>query len=215
VLANFFGESEPEQETSHVVRTALEQMGSLGAEIVEIDFQGLEELLAQTSTIDLEFKWDLLDYLARTPNTPVGSLSEIIERGLHHDALGEILRRSDRHVSRDSAAMQATLARRNELRTAVLELLEEERLDALAYPSLRREVARIGEPALGNNCQLSAATGMPALGIPAGFSSSGAPIGMELLGPPFSDAHLLSLGYAYEQAVAPRRPPALTPALLP
>jgi aspartyl-tRNA(Asn)/glutamyl-tRNA(Gln) amidotransferase subunit A len=41
--------------------------------------------------------------------------------------------------------------------------------------------------------------GIPALTLPAGFIHS-LPIGMQILGPPFSEGVLLRMGYAYEQA---------------
>jgi aspartyl-tRNA(Asn)/glutamyl-tRNA(Gln) amidotransferase subunit A len=42
--------------------------------------------------------------------------------------------------------------------------------------------------------------GIPGLSIPAGLDSSGMPIGVQLLGPDFSEAALLQLGSAYETA---------------
>ena len=39
------------------------------------------------------------------------------------------------------------------------------------------------------------------------------PVGLELLGSTLSDARLVALAYAYEQAMQPRRPPPLTPPL--
>jgi amidase len=127
--------------------------------------------------------------------------------------VAEVLRRSDRHETREPPGYRETLEKRAATREAVIAFLEEHRIDLLAYPSLRREVALIGEPALGNNCQLSAATGMPALTVPAGFTSRGHPVGLELLGRPFSDARLVSLGHAWEEAAGPRRPPWTTPSL--
>ena len=41
--------------------------------------------------------------------------------------------------------------------------------------------------------------GLPALSIPAGFSS-GLPIGMQLLGSHFSEARLLNMAHVYQQA---------------
>src|SRR5690606_37552449 len=82
----------------------------------------------------------------------------------------------------------------------------------LAYPTIRTVAGVVGEPQRGSNCQLSAATGMPALSVPAGWSRD-LPVGIELLGRPFDDARLLALGYALEQALPQRRPPASTPPL--
>ena len=88
-------------------------------------------------------------------------------------------------------------------------------MTALAYPTLRRKPARIGEPQGGSNCQLSPTTGLPAISVPAGFTADGLPIGVDLLGLPFSEAALLKAAYAYERSVAPRRPPSTTPSLIP
>jgi aspartyl-tRNA(Asn)/glutamyl-tRNA(Gln) amidotransferase subunit A len=42
--------------------------------------------------------------------------------------------------------------------------------------------------------------GLPTISIPCGFSSSGLPIGMQISGPHFSEARVLALAHAYEQA---------------
>jgi aspartyl-tRNA(Asn)/glutamyl-tRNA(Gln) amidotransferase subunit A len=41
--------------------------------------------------------------------------------------------------------------------------------------------------------------GIPGLSVPAGLDSGGLPIGIQLLGPDFSEARLLQIGHAYEQ----------------
>ena len=84
---------------------------------------------------------------------------------------------------------------------------------ALAYPTLRRTAAKIGEPQSGGNCAASAASGLPAVTVPAGFADDGMPVGIEFLGRPFSEPDLLKIAYAYEQATRHRRPPSLTPTL--
>ena len=50
--------------------------------------------------------------------------------------------------------------------------------------------------------------------MPAGFTPDGMPIGIELLGRPLSDAHLVSFAYDYETATHPRVPPSTTPPLV-
>jgi hypothetical protein len=49
--------------------------------------------------------------------------------------------------------------------------------------------------------------------MPAGFTDDGVPIGVELLGPGWSEGKLLALAFAYEQATHPRRVPLAAPAL--
>jgi len=43
------------------------------------------------------------------------------------------------------------------------------------------------------------AFGLPAISIPCGFTSIGLPIGLQIAGPHFAEARVLSLAYAYEQ----------------
>ena len=42
--------------------------------------------------------------------------------------------------------------------------------------------------------------GLPALSVPAGFSASGLPAGLQSLGPTQADWSVLQLGHAYDQA---------------
>ncbi len=79
---------------------------------------------------------------------------------------------------------------------------------------MRRKPTLIGEAQLGSSCQLSAATGLPAISMPAGFSTDGVPIGVELLGPAFAEGPLLRLAYAWEQTTHPRVAPFSTPPLV-
>jgi aspartyl-tRNA(Asn)/glutamyl-tRNA(Gln) amidotransferase subunit A len=56
--------------------------------------------------------------------------------------------------------------------------------------------------------------GTPGVSLPAGFDRDGLPIGVQLLGPDFSEARLLRIGRAYEMvsekdAWRDRRPPVL------
>ena len=66
---------------------------------------------------------------------------------------------------------------------------------------------------------LSNGTGFPAHHRAGGFSAPtvsaplGVPIGIELLGPEWSEGTLIRLGYAFEQATGHRRAPASTPPL--
>ena len=103
------------------------------------------------------------------------------------------------------------------VRQALMTLLADNDLEALLYPHQQRLVARIGEEQLERNGVLSHGTGFPAITFPGGFSQPtpsaplGVPIGIELLGPAWSEPQLIRLAYAFEQAAQLRRPPASTP----
>ena len=104
-------------------------------------------------------------------------------------------------------------AKQAQLRDALLRTMDDSHVVALVYPTLRRTAAKIGEPQTGGNCQASAATGLPAVTVPAGFADDGMPVGVEFLGRPFSEPDLLRVAYAFEQATHHRRLPPLTPTL--
>jgi len=212
LLTSLFGDEAEETAVNSVVRAAIGRMVALGADTVSVEIPQLDELSSGTSVLALEFKWDLLDYLAGVPDAPIASLTELLELGLMHEALVGTLRRSDASQVRDSEAYRTALARRGPLHDAVVGFMNARGLDALVYPTIRTTAALVGEPQRGSNCQLSASTGMPAVSLPAGWSGD-LPVGIELLGRPHDDARLVAFGYALEQAESQRRPPHSTPPL--
>src|SRR5262249_39183027 len=153
-----------------------------------------------SSVINSEFKEDLAKYLAENGNPRVHSLEEIVRSGLVHSALEPVLAARAASKGRDTHEYRIALAKRAALQESIVRLMEDQKLDALVYPTLRRKPARINDPQGGSNCQLSASTGFPAMSVPAGFTSDGLPVGVELMGRAFDDAKLVSYAYAYEQA---------------
>jgi len=214
VLRALFGTGPEDDEVDQIVRKAFDAMKAQGAEVVDVVVPGLDDLLRDSSVIGDEFKFDLAAYLAAHPGAPVASLGEILERGLHHDALDQTFRLRNQPERRDTEHYRQALLKRRALREAVVTTLESLRLDAMAYPTLRRKPTLIGEVQIGTTCQLSATTGLPALSMPAGFTVDGLPIGVELLGGAFAEPALLGLAYAWEVAATPRRAPFSTPPLV-
>jgi amidase len=214
-LKNLFGAAPEDAEVGGIDRKALDAMKAAGAEIEDVTIPGLDEVLRGSSVINSEFKFDLMDYLARFPDAPVHSLGEIIDRGEYDKALESTFKLRNRPEKRETEDYRRALVKRGAARDLVLATMEELKLDVLAYPPLSRKAAILGEPQTGGtNCQLSAASGLPAISMPGGFTDDGVPVGIELLGAAWSESKLLSIAYAYEQAVHPRRPPPTTPALV-
>ena len=214
VLRALWGNAPEDDEVAGIVRKALDGFKAQGAEVVDVSVPGLDDLLRESSVIGDEFKFDLAAYLAKMPNAPVKSLGEILDRGLNHAELDATFRLRNQPEKRETEHYRQAMIKRRTLRAAVLATLEELRIDALAYPTLRRKPALIGEAQGGTNCQLSATTGLPAIAMPAGFSTDGLPIALELLGGAWDEAKLLKYAYAWEQAAKPRRPPFSTPPLV-
>ncbi|MBC7673548.1 MAG: amidase, partial [Polaromonas sp.] len=212
VLRNYF--TDADGDILDTVRAAVRVMASAGADTVSVNVSWLDSLLAGTSMINLDHKGDLIDYLAATPGGTVTSLASMLASGLHHDALEARYRLADSIGVRDGPAYQRALAKQRTARDAIIALMDSLRVDVLVYPTMRRKPVLASDPQLGSTCALAAQTGLPALSMPAGFTTDGLPVGIEMIGRPFADARLVSLAYAFEQQGPRRRAPFSTPALV-
>jgi amidase len=218
LLTALLGTDPADAEVAAVVRGAVEEMRGQGAEIVEVSIPDLTELLTDRVNgfliIRQDFKFDLNAYLAAHPSAPVRTLEEVLASGKFHPAVETNLRNAQAVESRDTEEYLAHIVKRNILREAILKAMADSRVEALAYPTIRRKANVIGEMQMGTNCQLSANSGLPAIVVPGGFTADGLPVGVELLGRAWSEPLLIKFAYAYEQATRHRRPPASTPALV-
>jgi amidase len=213
VLLALFGDAAEDQRAGSVVRTAVSEMRSAGAQTFDVRLKDPPTEADGVAIIRYEFKFDLNAYLAKTPGAPVRTLSDILARSAIHPSLQTAFRRSNEIATLDSEEYRAIVARNARLREALVSLMDDQQVTALVYPTLRRTSAKIGEPQLGGNCAASAATGLPSITVPAGFADDGMPVGVEFLGRPFSEPELLKLAFSYEQATHHRHPPSLTPPL--
>jgi Asp-tRNA(Asn)/Glu-tRNA(Gln) amidotransferase A subunit family amidase len=214
VVRSLFGSAPEDQEVTNVVNEAVEALKKAGADVNDVVIPGLDELLRDSSLIGSDFKFDLMEYFASSPEAPVSSLAEILDQGLYHSALETTFRTRNAPETRETEATRRARIKQAALRQVTESVLDEQRLDALLYPTLRRRPARIGDAQGGTNCSLSAHSGLPALSVPAGFTSDGVPIGMEFLGGAFEEQTLLSLGLATERTLNLRQTPFSTPALV-
>ena len=96
-------------------------------------------------------------------------------------------------------------------------------LEALLLPTTPLPAAKIGEDVetelLGEkvntfltfikNCDPVSVVGYPAITVPAGYSSTGLPIGLQIVSRPWTEDKLLSMAYAFEQATKARKAPKL------
>src|SRR5688572_16363996 len=84
---------------------------------------------------------------------------------------------------------------------------------------MRALTRSLGAPPIGTadagprDNAISSVTGLPAIVVPAGVDGDGLPIGMEILGPPFSEPMLIRIAHAYERARGAARLPPATPRL--
>ena len=117
-------------------------------------------------------------------------------------------------TSLDTDAYRAALEGRHRFRDAVVALMDEHDLDAIAYPaSSSPAAALIGGDSSPVDCESAAYGGLPAMVMPAGFTSGGLPIGLEFIGRPFAEPTLIAVAAGYEAHTNHRMLPAATPPL--
>ena len=90
-------------------------------------------------------------------------------------------------------------------------------VDALIFPHKLHGPLKIGhrddpERKYRPN-QLSPNAGLPAFIVPMGFTPDGLPVGLEILGRPWSEPTLIKLASGFEAVTDNRRVPDTTPAL--
>ncbi|MGQ0736659.1 MAG: amidase family protein [Acidobacteriota bacterium] len=221
-----------------ILRQAYER-DSTDPEIVEVFMRGVEDLRRAGATIVdpariealdsirrttglgacMGFKYDINRYLAsHGDRAPVKSLAEIIKSGRFHPTVQRRLEQAEQGTANgpDTPACQAEMAYREQVRAAVLETMDGLTLDAYVYPTWSNAPRLIGDlnTPHGDNSQFfSPTTGFPSVQVPMGYTRGVLPAGMTFFGRAWSEAALIRLAYAYEQATRHRRPPVSTPPL--
>jgi Asp-tRNA(Asn)/Glu-tRNA(Gln) amidotransferase A subunit family amidase len=206
-----------DKEVDSVFRGAIGELRSLGAEVIDpVTVVELDALRRTQGGGCNQFKYDLNRFLgALGDKAPMHSLEEIIKSRRFHPSIQARLEssQSSEDVPGETAGCKARDAFREKLRAAVLTLMTDQRLDALIYPTWSNPPRLIGDlntPGGDNNQFFSPSTGFPAITLPMGFTRGDTlPAGLQFFGRLWSEATLLRLAYAYEQATHHRRPPVL------
>lgn len=175
---------------------------------------------APSSGVCNPFRWELEHYLTALGDAPpVKTVGAILESRRYHPSIQkrlELAREQDVDPAKNPAC-QAGDVFRAKLRGGVIALMDSLHLDALVYPTWSNPPRLIGDlntPA-GDNSQLfSPSTGFPAITVPMGYTRGDRlPAGLQFFGRAWSEATLIRLAYAYEQATHWRHAPPTTPEL--
>ena len=162
------------------------------------------------------FKFDFERYLASRNDTtiPVKTVAELIRSRRFHP-LVEVRLTTAQAESLPPERNPGCAARdrfREGLRSAVLRVMDANRLDAFVYPTWSNPPRLIGDlntPHGDNNQLFSPSTGFPAITVPMGYTRGVLPAGLQFFGRAWSEETLIRLAYGYEQATRWRRPPIL------
>lgn len=203
-----------------MIATALTALRDAGAVLVDpADIPHLGEYDDSEFTVLLyEFKADLNVYLASLgARAPVKTLADVIafnerrrEREMPYFGQEILVMAQEKGPLTDAAYTEA-LAKNQRLSRAegIDAVMDEHRLDAIVAPT--------GNPAwpidlvngdhfLGGSSTPPAVAGYPHITVPAGYVR-GLPVGLSFIGRAWSEATLIKLSFAYEQATKHRRPP--------
>ena len=229
ILRDMFRQGEAFQEINRLIETeirslrgpedrAVNVMPGTGAMLIDGLSLGIDVIGffadARASVPEIRATFDA--YLkARSTNTPVHSLAELVASGKYLPALEPLFSRVLELPSPDgNRNYHARLKNRATVRQLVIDLMDRHQLDALVYPFKSLAAPPLGTPDRGpRDNPISSVTGLPAIVVPAGVNGQGLPISLEFLGRPFSEATLIAIAFAYEQQSHKRVAPQSTPAL--
>jgi amidase len=224
LLKTMLGGGPEHQEVNAVVAEAVAAMKKAGAVVVEVDDPalGAAKLIAENDVQKYEFKSLINAYLASIPAAPAKSLEEIIASGKFHKASLETFLKSAQSYQSgmEEPDYLVRLMRNARTRDRLISLMAEHQLDAVIYPLQQRLVVPLSEiNQADRNGILASVTGFPAITVPAGFSRPtataplGVPIGLDILGRPWSEGRLIQIAQGFEHATQSRKPPLSAPPL--
>ena len=170
----------------------------------------------QGVVLHCEFKTDLNSYLQQS-GAPMKSLADIIafneankDTAMPHFGQELLLEAQSMGPLSDEKYLEALKTSKRIARDGIDNALKDHSLDALIAPT--RGAAWLtdhinGDQSSGiSSSSLAAVSGYASITVPAG-EVVGLPIGVSFIGAAFSDASLIKMAYAFEQAGYKRKPP--------
>lgn len=221
LLTGFFNQMASDETTpvNDIMSSMVSALTAAGVVVVNITDPVYDTLaIAKLDVQAFEFREQLDSYLATatgpSDSSPAG-FSELYESDnfLVIPAQHQFIRRAS-HSSTSDASYVETLSHILGLTHALEATFTTHNLDAIIYPEQKNLVVKVGSPSQsGRNGILAALTGHPVICVPAGFSPpsvtapSGVPVGMEILGRPWSEGRLLNIASHISELMPVRRMP--------
>ena len=221
IARKYFGFNDGVDKQMNSLIQEIKKMGAVIIDPAEIPTSGKFDD-SELEVLLYEFKADLNTYLSRLgPNAPVRSLKQIIEfneknRDREMPYFGqELLVRAEAKGPLTSKAYLTALQKNHRLsRTQGIDfVLRRHKLDALIAPTGGPPWPTDwlnGDHFTGGYSTASAVAGYPHITVPAGYVF-GLPFGISFFGAAYSEARLIGLAYAFEQATKLRRRPQFLP----
>jgi amidase len=216
VARNFFGSSPA---IDALIEKELAVLKAQGAVLVDVQVPNVDKYGdSELEVLLAEFRPDLESYLRDyAAHAPVKSMADIIAfneknagRELQHFGQEHLIAAQKKPGLEDKTYRDALA---NNLRYSreegIDKILKEEKLDALVAPTggtawLTDYIN--GDHYGGSFSSPAAVAGYPHVTVPAGYVQ-GLPVGISFVGTAWTEASLIGMAYAYEQASQRRRPP--------
>jgi len=208
----------PVQQAFEKTITSFNQAGAVIVRVTSREYSA-PTLLATLDTQRHEYKEVLDAYLAR-PDIGTTQPKDFAELYASNDYLVipaqyEYIK-SAHTASTSDSEYKTRKAGIPQLKSSLLDTFNKLNLDAIIYPQQKCLPVKVGSPSQQlRHGILAALTGFPSVCLPMGFSAPssdaprGVPIGMEILGRPWSEEKLLQIAYQIEQLTQVRQPPAV------
>ncbi|KAI1263832.1 amidase [Xylariaceae sp. FL1019] len=218
VIRAFFGDdNDPEQHAvNEVINTTLEALQSAGCELIDIDIPDLDTQLQSANVMLTRAKFDFNNFLTPTLGT---SIDEIVKSGQFpkENVMLPYVAAQGPMCPHDSLEYGKQVDERERLQCQVIaSKMNMTNISALVFPTNKLPAPKysdIDQAMRANfptNTRLASILRLPAVTVPAGFTATtDLPVGLELVGLPFWDQHLLNIAYIVEQLVKARRTPKL------
>jgi amidase len=207
-----------EREVASEMERVIKEFEAAGATVVDItipDYDAKFKAARGSAPGALRAAW--IAYLSRgaKERDKVLTIEELLESGKLAPASVNRFETALRPVPEGTAFDEATrkfVAGREGFRQLFVDLMDENKADALLYPAnvARPHTHEGGLVRYGSEpgtCEESALTGLPQVTVPAGFFGGRFPMGISLLGRSWDDKKLLEMAAAYERETHHRRPP--------
>ncbi|WP_184773592.1 amidase [Aminobacter carboxidus] len=182
----------PDENVARVVADAIDTIGKLGAEFVEVDLPLAELALpAATAIITGEFGPQHRQWLAE-------------KRELYSEPVRRFIELS---LLAPAADLQAAYRARCALQEELKRLFVSTGIHALAMPTLPCTSMPLADMVIARDmgrliqytCPWSL-VGQPALSVPCGFTSQQLPVGLQLVGAPLNEKMIIRIGQAFQNA---------------
>lgn len=199
-----------------VVQAALDALAGQGAELVDVAIDDLDEQVGFTSLYTTRSQADMDAFVASRPELGIPSMRYLVDGEHHHEKLDllEAIVAGPTTPTDDEHYVERVLAQ-TAFQRQVIGVMAQHGLDAIAFPDSKLPAPTHADIfadrwtclTYPTNTVIASQLVFPAVTVPAGLTTTGLPVGLELMGVPYADRALIGLASAVEGALDARQAP--------